>query len=107
MACLVSCTDLAPTAPATVGTTQKVSAKPTLVVLSHGEKINIRWKDNTPSIDIDGEGWTAGVKQPDGINFAQSKFYGLTLNFEKKTYVQTGFDGSWLPVKKGTFKVLK
>lgn len=101
--CLSSCVDMTNTTPSSTQAQQK----PTQIALSNGEKVNIRWNGDTPSILIDGEGWTAGREDGASTNFSKSKFYGLTLNFNNKTFIETGFDGTWLPEQKGKFTVIK
>ncbi len=91
-------------------------ARPTRVKLNNKDAdqstVTLRWVGDTPSMDMSntnsGEGWEEGYKESPGVYiFSQIKFYGLTLDFNKGTFVETGFDGGPLPEVKGTFTPIK
>ena len=72
----------------------------------------LNWNDDLPSMDMSktnsGEGWTGGMRHtPNVYKFFQKKYYSLTLDFKKKTFVETRFDGTQLPEVKGTWRILK
>jgi hypothetical protein len=92
------------------------AAKPLGVKLNSDKadqsNVTLRWKGDTPSMDMNntnsGEGWAEGHKESPGVySFFQSKFYSLTLDFNKGTFVEGGFDGDWLPEVTGTFTPIK
>ena len=65
-------------------------------------EINLRWNNTIPSMNMTevngGEGWVEGTKVNDSIwEFTQNKFYSLKLDFFRRVFSETGFDGSWLP----------
>lgn len=74
--------------------------------------VTLRWAGDVPSMDMNntnsGEGWAEGRRESPGVyDFFQSKFYRLSLDFNKGTFVEVGFDGGWLPEVKGTFTKIK
>lgn len=91
-------------------------ARPTRVKLNNKDAdqntVTLRWVGDKPSMDMSntnsGEGWEEGYKESPGVYiFSQIKFYGLTLDFSKGTFVETGFDGGPLPEVTGTFTPIK
>ena len=105
--------------PKTEDAPQKNSAKiekPTQLKLNSDKAdqstVTLRWAGATPSMDMSntnsGEGWAKGHKEKPGVySFSQSKFYSLTLDFNKGTFIVGGFDGDWLPEVTGTFTPIK
>ena len=92
------------------------AVKPTLVKLnsksSDQSLVKLRWTGSIPSMDMSqtnsGSGWQSGIKESNGVySFTQGKFYGLTLDFNKSIFIETGFDGAWLPEVKGTWTAIK
>ena len=91
-------------------------ARPTQVKLNSNKAdqstVTLRWVGDTPSMDMSntnsGEGWAEGRKESPGVYlFTQIKFYGLKLDFNKGTFVESGFDGGPLPDVTGTFSPIK
>jgi hypothetical protein len=91
-------------------------ARPTRLKLNNKDAdqktVTLRWVGDKPSMDMSntnsGEGWEEGYKESPGVYiFSQIKFYGLTLDFNKGTFVETGFDGGPLPEVTGTFSPIK
>lgn len=92
------------------------AAKPLRVRLNSDDAdqstVTLRWEGDTPSMDMkdtnSGEGWAAGNKKSPGVySFSQSRFYYLTLDFNKGTFVEGGFDGEPLPEVSGIFTPIK
>ena len=90
--------------------------KPTRVKLNSEKTdqgtVTLRWVGDTPSMDMSntnsGEGWAEGHKESPGVyTFSQIKFYGLKLDFNKRTFVESGFDGGPLEDVTGTFSPIK
>lgn len=93
-----------------------VAARPTRVKLNSDKvdqsTVTLRWAGATPSMDMSdtnsGDGWAEGHEESPGVyRFSQMKFYSLTLDFNKSTFVEGGFDGDWLPNVTGTFSPIK
>ncbi len=114
-AVLISCADVAAPDVATLQASA-VKTQPTLIKLNNPasaqREVKLRWATDVPSMDMTntdpGSGWAVGNKDSDGVySFAQEKFYGLTLDFNKKTFIETGFDGAWLPEVKGTWTAIR
>lgn len=95
--------------------TSPASSKPTLLKLnsfkSDQKEVKLRWKAATPEMDMtrtnSGDGWATGSLQSPGVYvFAQNKFYALTLDFNKGTFIENGFDGAPLPEVRGSWSAL-
>lgn len=74
--------------------------------------VRLRWNGAVPEMNMDntdsGEGWATGNSEEDGIFwFGQNKFYGLELDFTRKTFVESGFDGGPLPEIAGSWSVIR
>lgn len=87
------------------------SVKPSQIKLNSSKvnysSIALKWNGATPSAKIDGK-WLTGDKQSlNTYSFGEDKFYNLTLNFTSKTFIESGFDGVWLPEIKGSWSIVK
>lgn len=89
---------------------------PTQVKLNSKESdqgiVILKWEEATPFMEMSntnsGEGWQKGSKQEKGVYlFSQNKFYALTLDFNRETFVESGFDGGPLPEVKGSWSILR
>lgn len=92
------------------------NGRPTQVKLNSDKAdqstVTLRWAGGEPSMDMSntnaGEGWAEGYEDAPGVYFfSQTKFYGLELNFNKGTFVESGFDGGPLDNVTGTFTPIK
>lgn len=92
------------------------NARPTQVKLNSDKAdqstVTLRWAGGEPSMDMSntngGEGWAQGHEEAPGIyTFSQIKFYGLKLDFNKGTFVESGFDGGPLEDVTGTFTPIR
>ena len=72
------------------------------------DTVRLRWKGSIPEMDMtgvnSGEGWATGTSEKEEVfYFGQNKFYGLELDFRRKTFTESGFDGAPLPNISGTW----
>lgn len=90
--------------------------KPTLIKLDSSEAsmqhVVLNWKGDVPSMDMSGvnscDGWVTGMKHTaNEFRFFQNKYYGLSIDFKKKSFVETGFDGRVLPEVKGSWTMVR
>lgn len=95
--------------------TTSVSDYPELIRLESAEaivsEVKLRWNDGTPSIELSRanglEGWVCGTQiAPEVWEFAQNKFYSLTLDFARNSFSESEFDGTSLPEVKGSWTML-
>jgi len=111
-----SCTQVSSPEINTHSKVKSSAVKPTVIKLNSKSVdqplVKLRWSGTEPSMDMSqtnsGSGWQPGIKKSDGVySFAQGKFYGLTLDFNRSTFIETGFDGGWLPEVKGSWTAVR
>ncbi len=86
--------------------------EPTLIKLDNSaasqKYVVLNWQDGVPSMDMSdnssGGGWVTGMKHTaNEFRFFQNKYYGLSIDFKKQSFLETGFDGVVLPEVKGNW----